>query len=57
MWSPLLGSGVVAVGAAVAAPHEGLLTSPASLTFELSNAKIRRDKGKCTYLYRTAWGH
>lgn len=43
MWSPPPGSGVVAVGAAVAAPHEGLLISPASLTFELLSAKIKSE--------------
>lgn len=48
MWSPLLDSGVAVVGAAVVAPRGGLLTSPASLTFELlSSCQLEGISGAC----------
>lgn len=48
MWSPLLGSVEEVVGAAVAAPREGLLTSPVSLTFELlSSYQLEDISGVC----------
>lgn len=49
MWSPLPGSVAAVAGDAVAAaPREGLLTSPASLTFELlSSSQLEDISGVC----------